>query len=536
MKVKRGLTLFIAVILSIFTVQSAQVSKAKADTAVGIDYQVHVQNIGWQNDKKDGDISGTVGKGLRVEGIKIHLTNAPAGAQIKYQAHVQKVGWQDWKADGDVAGTQGQALRLEAIKLQLVNMPGYSIEYQAHVQNIGWQGWVNDGDIAGTQGQSLRIEALRIRIVKTANIIPSVQYEAHAENVGWQSYQENGDDAGTTGHSYRVEALKVSLRNAPTGAQIKYQTHVQSIGWQDWKFNGNLAGTVGQSKRLEAIKLELVNMPGYSIKYQAHVQNIGWQPWVGDGETAGTTGQGRRMEAIRIMIVKNGSSIPAYTPTVEPTPVPDPPKPPEVPKYIVNSLNTGNSQQAVVVYTDNYGQVFGTCETFSLVNGNWTRAFSPFSIDVGYNGFASPGGKREGDGKTPEGKYSFGSMMFGKYANPGVRYSYKQLDNNDVWVDDPKSSYYNLYERKPVNGRWNSAENLLAAGDLYSYAAVINYNSARTPYLGSAIFFHQWRGPGSGTSGCVAADRSNLLQMLRWLDPGKNPIIIMGKKSNLQSF
>lgn len=328
---------------------------------------------------------------------------------------------------------------------------------------------------------------------------------------------------------------------ADSNVGVKYQTHIQNIGWKSWTSNGNSAGTTGQSLRIEAVKLELVNMPGYSIKYQTHIQNVGWQPWVGDGEISGTTGKGLRMEAIRIIIVKSGSNIPSYTPTIEPTPVPNPPPVPVqvLPvknNYIVNSLNTGNLQQVVVVYTDDYGQVSGTCETFSLVNGNWTRAFSPFAINVGYNGFSTPGGKREGDGKTPQGKYSFEAIMFGKYSNPGVTYSYKQLDKNDVWVDDPRSAYYNLYERKPVNGRWNSAENLLAAGDLYSYAAVINYNSARTPYLGSAIFFHQWRAYGSGTSGCVSADRNNLIKMLTWLRWDKNPIIIMGTKSNLKSF
>ncbi|MGZ4729076.1 MAG: hypothetical protein ACXWB2_15255 [Acidimicrobiales bacterium] len=87
------------------------------------------------------------------------------------------------------------------------------------------------------------------------------------------------------------------------------------------------------------------------------------------------------------------------------------------------------------------------------------------------------------------------------------------MDSNDVWVDDSASSLYNTHQRKPANGRWSSAENLLKT-PAYTYAQVIGYNEARTPGRGSAIFFHV--DTGGGTAGCVSLPVGALLAVMRW--------------------
>ena len=81
--------------------------------------------------------------------------------------HVQNIGWQNWVKNGEIAGTTGQSLRVEAIRIKLPNdLIGFGdVEYQVHVQNIGWQNWVKNGEIAGTTGQSLRVEAIQIELV-----------------------------------------------------------------------------------------------------------------------------------------------------------------------------------------------------------------------------------------------------------------------------------------------------------------------------------------------------------------------------------
>lgn len=57
---------------------SDEVSGIKAEnknSATSIKYQTHIQSIGWQEAKKDGQTSGTIGKGLRMEALKVKLQN-----------------------------------------------------------------------------------------------------------------------------------------------------------------------------------------------------------------------------------------------------------------------------------------------------------------------------------------------------------------------------------------------------------------------------------------------------------------------------
>lgn len=162
-KVVISVFLSLAIILTLFFSGGSTV---KADTSsLGVAYEGHVQNIGWQPWVSNGEDAGTHGQSLRLEALKINLVNAPAGAKIDYQAHVQNIGWQSWVNNGQEAGTHGSSLRVEAIKISLENLPNYSVQYRAHVQNIGWQPWVVDGAEAGTTGQALRMEAIEIKIV-----------------------------------------------------------------------------------------------------------------------------------------------------------------------------------------------------------------------------------------------------------------------------------------------------------------------------------------------------------------------------------
>ena len=60
----------------------------------------------------------------------------------------------------------------------------------------------------------------------------------------------------------------------------------------------------------------------------------------------------------------------------------------------------------------------------------------------------------------------------------------------------------------------------------YDYGAVIAYNTARTPGLGSGIFLHV--NIGIATAGCVTLPMGELLRVLRWLNPARSPQIRMG--------
>ena len=266
-----------------------------------ISYTTHIQDIGWQNQVKDGEMAGTEGQAKRLEAIKITLKDL-SGVKIKYQTHIQDIGWQDWKYDGTLAGTEGQSKRLEAIRIELEENDKYSIMYRVHIQDIGWQDWRYDGEKAGTEGQSKRLEAIQIKIVEKQTSI-SANYSVHVQDIGWQNWKTEEKIAGTEGQSKRLEAIKIELLTNIKNLKLKYRVHIQDIGWQDWKDSEEMAGTEGQSKRLEAIQIKLENTQDYSIEYRVHVQDIGWQDWVKDGEISGTEGQSKRLEAIQIRII-----------------------------------------------------------------------------------------------------------------------------------------------------------------------------------------------------------------------------------------
>jgi L,D-peptidoglycan transpeptidase YkuD (ErfK/YbiS/YcfS/YnhG family) len=158
---------------------------------------------------------------------------------------------------------------------------------------------------------------------------------------------------------------------------------------------------------------------------------------------------------------------------------------------------------------------------YLVVNGKRVPVFGPWAARVGYNGIAPPGRKREGDGRTPSGTYGF-SFFFGVDADPGVTFPYRRAAAYDYWDDDPASARYNQWvdARTASPGRQPEPMHQVPA---YDYGAVIAYNPARTPGLGSAIFLHV--ATGGATAGCVSLPAAELLTVLRWLRPASKPEI-----------
>jgi L,D-peptidoglycan transpeptidase YkuD (ErfK/YbiS/YcfS/YnhG family) len=196
----------------------------------------------------------------------------------------------------------------------------------------------------------------------------------------------------------------------------------------------------------------------------------------------------------------------------------------------VDSFKTvGNAEQVILVTTDGYNTYQAKIETYEKKNGRWIKQLS-VSGAIGKNGFAKS--KKEGDMKSPRGKYTI-SLSFGRYQNPGTKLRYRKITEKDVWVDDSKSIYYNTWQQKPAKGRWQSAEEMDVAP--YDYGFVIDYNTKRIPNKGSAIFFHVI-GQSGYTAGCTAASKEDVVNIVKWLDPNKHPIIIQSPKNELEKY
>ena len=185
----------------------------------------------------------------------------------------------------------------------------------------------------------------------------------------------------------------------------------------------------------------------------------------------------------------------------------------------------GGAGQVVVVTAPRYDATTATVTAYERRGDGWHRALGPWTARLGTRGLAPPGEKREGDGRTPSGVYGF-DFFFGVAPDPGVRFPYRRITSRSiVWDDDPASPLYNT---------WVDLDRQRAGADpepmyttpAYDHGAVIAYNAARTPGLGSAIFLHV--STGGPTAGCVSLPAPQLVEVLRWLDPDRGPRIVLG--------
>lgn len=182
----------------------------------------------------------------------------------------------------------------------------------------------------------------------------------------------------------------------------------------------------------------------------------------------------------------------------------------------------GSLQRITVTAAGYDGTTYATLRVYQrTAGGQWAEVMGPWTARVGYNGVARPGAKREGDGTTPSGTYGFG-FFFGVDPNPGVRFPWRTAYTYDYWDDDPGSPLYNEWVDTRTQNAGRNPEPMHNVPP-YNYGAVIAYNTARTPGLGSAIFLHV--GTGGPTAGCVSLPTAELLQVLRWLSPQDHPTI-----------
>lgn len=218
-----------ALLISMVCSSGVYAANEQIDTSanVSVQYKTHVQDKGWESNWiNNGDISGTVGEGKRLEGLRVELLGSvPVTANIQTFVHVQNRGDMGPFPMGNMAGTEGQGLRLESIRLVLNNLPGYTIMYNVQVQNKGWlrdedddSTWFKSGETAGTVGQSLRLEGIRIKIVQVDENLLAYNAALAAVNEydytidSWADYQEVVN-ANVVDGDYTIEEIKQATKN-----------------------------------------------------------------------------------------------------------------------------------------------------------------------------------------------------------------------------------------------------------------------------------------------------------------------------------
>lgn len=144
-----------------------------------------------------------------------------------------------------------------------------------------------------------------------------------------------------------------------------------------------------------------------------------------------------------------------------------------------------------------------------------------YSVDarIGREGFAPEGAKREGDGRSPSGVYSFGHGFGG--GDPGSTTGYREITDRSCWVDQPGSTYNTWQETDDCRGEQLAD---FVSKD-YAQAMVINYNTDEpVAGMGSAIFLHA--SGGGATAGCVSVAEESVTEKMR--NTGSGDRIVMG--------
>jgi L,D-peptidoglycan transpeptidase YkuD (ErfK/YbiS/YcfS/YnhG family) len=195
-----------------------------------------------------------------------------------------------------------------------------------------------------------------------------------------------------------------------------------------------------------------------------------------------------------------------------------------------NSLRTvDTADQLITVQASRYRTTYASLRLWRRGTEEcWVPVSGPWTARLGATGLRDR--RREGDGTTPTGVYGIGPVMYGNAPNPGVRYRYRKVVCGDWWVEDPASPHYNTFQHVPCGHRPPFRTNppgMWQDPVAYRHLAVVEFNMRPViPGRGSGIFLHVSKG--RPTAGCISLPLRQLIATLRWLRPGKRPLIAIG--------
>ncbi len=136
--------------------------------------------------------------------------------------------------------------------------------------------------------------------------------------------------------------------------------------------------------------------------------------------------------------------------------------------------NLDTIHQLLLVVNDNDSSHKAVLIAMEKRNHRWKLKFKPMEASIGKNGFALPGQKQEGDGKSPTGIFILGRLF--SYENKvNTKLLFTQTTEDDKWIDDPDHADYNKYVKGITTAK--SFEHLRLAGIYYKYCMVIEYNT-----------------------------------------------------------
>jgi len=202
-------------------------------------------------------------------------------------------------------------------------------------------------------------------------------------------------------------------------------------------------------------------------------------------------------------------------------------------------LIPGKCRQAVVVIAPSWDAPRATLQRWARESDTerWAPVGRAVPVMIGERGlgwglgshrFAPDEGplKTEGDRRAPAGIFAL-TGAFGKGARAVGKLPWQQISPTLEAIDDPKSRWYNrIVDRARINEPdWRSSERMATIPD-YALGIIVAHNPQHRPGAGSCIFIHLWLGHRAGTAGCTVLGEGDLIEMLRWLDPAREPVLV----------
>lgn len=214
---------------------------------------------------------------------------------------------------------------------------------------------------------------------------------------------------------------------------------------------------------------------------------------------------------------------------------------------LLQSLNT---QQLVVVVSDDWDATTATLQKFAWHNEKWQKVDAAFPVNIGRTGLAWGLGlhpeqtgyyKKEGDGKATAGIFNL-TTTFGYLPEAKTNMPYLPMSANHYCMDVNGSPLYNQIVDENIVGKETvkqSTEPMRRdvhkdGQTIYKKGIVLDHNQENVSEKGSCIFLHLWFGPDVPTAGCTSMEEPQMDKLLAWLNPEKNPRYLALPKAEYQ--
>lgn len=206
-----------------------------------------------------------------------------------------------------------------------------------------------------------------------------------------------------------------------------------------------------------------------------------------------------------------------------------------------------NCTQAVVGVASGWNSSHVTLRVYEKDGGAWRQIGPAWKGRLGKNGLAWGQGihpqvrdkhlvKKEGDKRAPAGIFKIGGAYgYAAAIQKHPALTYRKVTSRDLWVENRGSPHYNrhLVLKHEPSAPWEKKAQMKQGDYAHALKLYIAHNDAMlggkpVPGLGSAIFFHIWRGGGSKpTAGCTTMDKGKLSQLIARIDPRRHPVYIL---------